>query len=71
MAAKLTDEQFAKVDDAIVERLRKSAKGPDRDAAQALSDAWEQVYSLSQRTVDDRAKRHAAIAAFAFERGLL
>ncbi len=62
---KLTDEEFELADNIVSRNLRKSAKGPERDAAQATADEWNRLCDLPQATVRQREARYAALYAFA------
>ena len=68
----LTQAQFTVANDKIDDMVRGTKRGtPERAAAQAISDEWEAANSLPVATVDQRTKRHEAIAAVAAKHGLV
>lgn len=69
----LTENQFSVVSDVIDNLVRGARKGtPEaKSEAEAISQEWEAAIALPFRTVDQRATRHAAIAAVATKHNLI
>ena len=61
--SKLTQAEFAAVQDKIDDMFRASRTGtPERAAAETASDAWEAAIALPDATFAQREARFAAIA---------
>lgn len=69
---KLTEDQFEAANNEVIARIQAAKRGsPERDAARAQADRWDDAYALPDATWEQRKTRHVAIAACAIALGLV